>query len=144
MIGFVNSPTVPADGNAITSGQQFSFSVQVRHSDGTTATEANGNATFSVSGGQGTGESVPSGISISQGTGSINVTLKKVLQTGDSSRNFTSTFSWNTGTTSADGHFNELWLHILSEPRVVFLYHFLRWRFPSTDGIYGCHVKHGV
>jgi len=32
----------------------------------------------------------------------------------------------------------------LSEPRVVFLYHFLRWRFPSTDGIYGCHVKHGV
>jgi hypothetical protein len=106
MIGFVNSPTVPSDGNAVTSGQQFSFSLQVRHSDGTTATEADGSATFSVSGGQGTGETIPSGINIAQGTGAINVTLKKVLQTGDSGRTFHSTFSFGGGSTNADGSFN--------------------------------------
>jgi len=106
MVGFVDSPTVPGDGNAITSGQRFSFRLEVRHPDNTRALETDGSATFTVSGGQTTGEIVPSGINIVAGAGAIDVTLRKVLQTGDSGRTYHSTFSWGGGSTNTSGDFN--------------------------------------
>ncbi len=103
LVASVVSPTVPADGDAITAGQQFSFRVEAKHPNGQRATEVDGNATLSISGGAATGEVIPGGIQVVAGAGTADITLQRVINTGDAGRSYTSSLTSGGGVATATG-----------------------------------------
>lgn len=106
LVQFVVSPSVSGDGDAVIAGQRFSFRVEARRPDGTRATEVDGNAAFNVEGTAGSGEVIPGEINIVAGAGSADITLQKVLHTGDAGRTYHVTLLWGGGSANVGGTFN--------------------------------------
>ncbi len=106
--GYVTNPPIDNDGDAIIAGQQFTLTAEIVKPSGDRATSFSGDATFSMAGGSITGENLPTGISISNGIGTVQMTLKAVKNTGEAGRSYHLTFNNGalTGITNFGGFFN--------------------------------------
>src|SRR5881227_800998 len=73
--GYVSNPPVSDDGDAVVAGQQFTLNVDIVKQNGEVVTSVNGDATLSIGGNAHSGETRPSGVSISSGSGSAQIKL---------------------------------------------------------------------
>jgi len=104
---YVTNPPFSGDGDAVVSGQQFSLLAEIVKPSGERVTSFNGNASFFIEGGTlVSGETVPTGISLSNGAGSTDIIFKAVPNTGVAGRSYHVTFSSGSSSTNFGGFFN--------------------------------------
>jgi hypothetical protein len=113
IVASVLSPPITNDGNAAIAGQRFDYRVEAVHPNGDRALEVNGDAALAISGNAAPGEILPTGIHVVSGAGTVEVTLIRVLNTGDIGRTYNATLTFNNSSSTASGTI-KVWFDVLA------------------------------